>query len=60
MSYGDAAGESYRLGGEQAARILKGAKAVDLPVQQATKVELLLNLKTAKSLYLTFPITMLG
>lgn len=60
MSYGDDPAESYKLGGDLAARILKGAKPVDLPVQQATKLELVLNLKTAKALGLTFPMTMLG
>ena len=53
MSYGDSTAESYRLAGELAARVLKGAKPGDLPVQQATKLELILNLKTAKTLGLT-------
>jgi putative ABC transport system substrate-binding protein len=60
MSYGDNTAESYKLGGELVGRILKGAKPGDLPVQQATKLELAINLKTAKALGLTIPITLLG
>jgi putative ABC transport system substrate-binding protein len=60
MSYGDSTAESYKLAGELAARVLKGAKPGDLPVQQATKLELVLNLKTAKALGLTVPINLLG
>jgi putative ABC transport system substrate-binding protein len=50
----------YHEFGVQTARVLKGGKPADLPVQQATKVELIINLKTAKALGLTVPITLLG
>jgi putative tryptophan/tyrosine transport system substrate-binding protein len=60
VSYGGNQTDSYRLTGGYAARILKGEKPADLPVVQATKVELFLNLKAAKALGITFPLTLLG
>jgi putative ABC transport system substrate-binding protein len=60
MSYGANFAEAYHIAGVYAGRVLNGEKPAELPVQQSSKIELVLNLKTAKALGLTFPLTLLG
>jgi putative ABC transport system substrate-binding protein len=60
MSYGGSIVDQYHIAGNYAGRILKGAEPSDLPVQQSSKVEFFINIKTAKMLGLTIPLALLG
>lgn len=60
VSYGGSIVESYRLAGVYTGRILKGEKPADLPIQQANKIEMIINLKSAKALGIKVPLPLLG
>jgi putative ABC transport system substrate-binding protein len=60
MSYGTSFADAHRQAGIYAGRVIKGDKPSDLPVQQSVKVELVINLKTAKTLGISVPLPLLG
>ncbi|MGA8692490.1 MAG: ABC transporter substrate binding protein [Xanthobacteraceae bacterium] len=60
ISYGADLVDAYRLTGVYVRQILHGAKPAELPVQQSTKIEMVINLKTAKALGVTVPLPLLG
>lgn len=60
IGYATSIASAYRQVGVYTARILKGEKPADLPIQESTRVELVINMRTAKNLGLSFPITLLG
>ena len=60
MSYGTVLSDGFYMGGNYVGKVLKGTKPADLPVEQVSKFELVINLKTAKTLGLTVPDKLLG
>jgi putative ABC transport system substrate-binding protein len=60
ISYGTSLADAYHLAGVYTGRVAKGEKPSNLPVQQATKVELIINLRTAKTLGITIPLPLIG
>ena len=60
VSYGASTADAWRLAGVYTGRVLKGDKPADLPVQQVAKVEMIINLKTAKALGITIPLPLIG